>query len=159
GTGVGLVPAGGGCKGMLLRAREEESLLPPDGGVAPAKGPFPPVRRAFETIAYATVSTSAAEARRLGYLRPTDGVTLDRERLLYDARADAIALAEGGYTPLVPATIRLPGEGGRLALEQQVEVLRQTGKISAHDAVVGARLAYVLTGGDCSPLDDVGEQR
>jgi 3-hydroxyacyl-CoA dehydrogenase len=148
-TGVGLVPAGGGCKELLLRVREVE----------PAKGPFPPVRRAFETIAYATVSTSAAEARRLGYLRKTDGVTLDRERLLYDAKTDAIALAEGGYTPPVPATIRLPGEGGRLALEQQIEVLRQAGKISAHDAIVGARLAYVLTGGDCSPLDDVGEQR
>jgi 3-hydroxyacyl-CoA dehydrogenase len=148
-TGVGLVPAGGGCKELLLRAREVE----------PAQGPFPPVRRAFETIAYATVSTSAAEARRLGYLRKTDGVTLDREKLLYDAKADAIALAEGGYTPPVPATIRLPGEGGRLALEQQIEVLRQAGKISAHDAVVAARLAYVLTGGDCSPLDDVGEQR
>ncbi|HKC75686.1 MAG TPA: enoyl-CoA hydratase-related protein, partial [Chloroflexota bacterium] len=148
-TGVGLVPGGGGCKELLLRAREVE----------PAKGPFPPVRRAFETIAYATVSTSAAEARRLGYLRTTDGVTLDRERLLYDAKADALALAEGGYTPPVPATIRLPGAGGRLALEQQIEVLRQAGKISAHDAVVAARLAYVLTGGDCSPLDDVGEQR
>ena len=59
----------------------------------------------------------------------------------------------------MPATIRLPGAGGRLALEQQIEVLRQAGKISAHDAVVAARLAYVLTGGDCSPLDDVGEQR
>src|ERR671934_976183 len=148
-TGVGLVPAGGGCKELLLRARDVE----------PTKGPFPPVRRAFETIAYATVSTSATEARRLGYLRKTDGVTLDRERLLYDAKADAIALAESGYTPPVPATIRLPGEGGWLVLEQQIEVLRQAGKISAHDAVVGARLAYVLTGGDCSPLDDVTEQR
>ncbi|HEY8282968.1 MAG TPA: 3-hydroxyacyl-CoA dehydrogenase/enoyl-CoA hydratase family protein, partial [Chloroflexota bacterium] len=84
-TGVGLVPAGGGCKELLLRLR-----LGKEG-----HGPFPPARRAFETIAYATVSTSAAEARRLGFLGATDQISLDRERLLFDARADAISLAEG----------------------------------------------------------------
>ncbi len=147
-TGVGLVPAGGGCKEMLLRSRD----LVRDGG------PFPPVRHAFETIAFATVSTSAAEARRLGFLRASDGITLDRAHLLHDAKDDAIALAESGYTPPAPATLRLPGEGGRLALEQQIETLELAGKISAHDAVIGKKLAYVLTGGACGPLDDVSEQ-
>ena len=148
-TGIGLVPAGGGCKELLLRARDATR----DGG------PFPPVRHAFETIAYATVSTSAAEARKLGYLRPSDGITLDRQRLIADAKADAMALAEAGYAPPEPATIRLPGAGGRLALEQQIETLRAAGKISDHDAVVGQRLAYVLTGGEYTPLDDVTEQQ
>lgn len=148
-TGIGLLPGGGGCKELLLRARD----------ISAGHGPFPAVRQAMEVIAYATVSTSAAEARRLGFLRPTDGVTLDRERLLYDARADAIALAEGGYAPPAPAAVRLPGPGGRMVLEQQLDGLRLTGKISEHDALVGRKLAYVLTGGDCSPLEEIGEQR
>ena len=148
-TGVGLIPAGGGCKELLLRSRE----------IVADRGPFTPVRHAFETIAYATVSTSAAEALKLGYLRDTDGVTLDRARLLHDAKADALALAETAYAPPAPATLRLPGPGGRLAMEQQVDTLRQSGKISDHDAEIGRRLAHVLTGGNCSPLDDVTEQQ
>src|SRR5581483_2727950 len=148
-TGVGLIPAGGGCKELLLRARDSVK----------AKGPFPVVRQIAEVIAYATVATSAAGARRYGFLRPTDGITLDRERLLADAKADAIALAESGYQPPEPATIRLPGPGGRLVLEQQLEGLYQTGKISEHDFAVGRKLSYVLTGGECSPLEDVTEQR
>jgi 3-hydroxyacyl-CoA dehydrogenase len=147
-TGVGLIPAGGGCKELLLRARD----------LVPEKGPFPAVRFALEIIAYATVSTSAAEARRLGYLRRSDGISLDRERLLSDAKAAAIALAEGGYRAPEPATLRLPGVGGRLVLDQQLEGLRLAGKISEHDAVVTGKLAHVLCGGDCSPVTDVSEQ-
>jgi 3-hydroxyacyl-CoA dehydrogenase len=147
-TGVGLVPAGGGCKELLLRLR-----LGKEG-----HGPFPPARRAFETIAYATVSTSAAEARRLGFLGATDQISLDRERLLFDARADAISLAEGGYAAPEPASLLLPGTGGRLVLDQQIDGLRQTGKISEHDGIVAGKLAFVLTGGECSPVRPVAEQ-
>ncbi len=148
-TGVGLIPAGGGCKELLLRLR----------GQGQANGPFPPTRQAFETIAYATVSTSAAEARNLGFLRPDDQVSLDRDRLLFDARADALALAEAGYGPPQPETLCLPGQGGRLVLEQQIAGFRQAGAISEHDVVVARKLAYVLTGGECSPLEQVTEQR
>lgn len=148
-TGVGLVPAGGGCKELLLRLRR----------VGKAGGPFPPTRQAFETIAYATVSTSAAEARKLGFLQRADQISLDRERLLYDARADALSLAEGTYTPPQPETLTLPGPGGRLVLEQQIDGLRRAGTISDHDALVAGKLAYVLTGGECSPLDQVTEQQ
>ena len=147
-TGVGLVPAGGGCKELLHRL----------GRSGEGHGPFPPARRAFETIAYATVSTSAAEARTLGFLRGADRISLDRERVLFDARADAIALAESGYMPPEPASHLLPGIGGRLVLEQQVEGLRQTGKISEHDSIVASKLAFVLTGGECSPVRPVEEQ-
>jgi 3-hydroxyacyl-CoA dehydrogenase len=143
------VPAGGGCKELLLRLRR----------VGKAGGPFPPTRQAFETIAYATVSTSAAEARKLGFLQRADQISLDRERLLYDARADALSLAEGTYTPPQPETLTLPGPGGRLVLEQQIDGLRRAGTISDHDALVAGKLAYVLTGGECSPLDQVTEQQ
>ncbi|MGH2344375.1 MAG: 3-hydroxyacyl-CoA dehydrogenase family protein, partial [Chloroflexota bacterium] len=106
-TGVGLVPAGGGCKELLLRLRR----------LGKAGGPFPPTRQAFETIAYATVSTSAAEARKLGFLRGEDRISLDRERLLHDARADAVLLSQESYAPPQPETLSLPGQGGRLVLE------------------------------------------
>jgi 3-hydroxyacyl-CoA dehydrogenase len=151
-VGVGLVPAGGGCKEMLLRWQ----ALKREGG------PFAASRHVFEIVAVATVATSAANAQTLGFLRKSDAVTLDRERLLADAKADALSLAEkrdrGEWQPPAPPTLRLPGAGGRLVLEQQVENLRLQGKVSEHDALVASKLAYVLTGGDVSPLDDVTEE-
>jgi 3-hydroxyacyl-CoA dehydrogenase len=147
-AGAGLVPAGGGCKELLLR----------HGAASGKGGPFPAVRAAFETIALAKVSTSAEEARDLRFLRRDDPVSLDRERLLADAKADAIALAESGYTPPAPSELLLPGEGGRLVLEQQIDGFRQTGSISDHDVVVATKLAYVLTGGSASPVQRVPEQ-
>jgi 3-hydroxyacyl-CoA dehydrogenase len=147
-VGAGLVPAGGGCKELLLRYGAEKAR----------SGPFPPARSAFELIALARVSTSAEEARELRFLRRDDPITLDRSRLLAGARADAIALAEGGYTPPSPAMLRLPGEGGQLVLEQQIEGFRLAGTISEHDAIVAGKLARVLCGGDASPLQPVDEQ-
>jgi 3-hydroxyacyl-CoA dehydrogenase len=151
-VGVGLVPAGGGCKEMLLRWQ----------ALAREGGPFAAARHVFEIVAVATVATSAANAQALGFLRKSDAVTLDRERLLAEAKADALALADrrdqGTWQPPAPAKLRLPGPGGRLVLEQQVENLRLQGKVSEHDALVASKLAYVLTGGDISPLDEVTEQ-
>ena len=151
-VGAGVIPAGGGCKELLAR-------MP---GLSPERGPFPASRHAFEVIAVATVATSAADAVQYGFLGKSDGITLDRERLLADAKADALALAEartlGEWHPPVPPTFRLPGAGGRLALEQVVEGLRLQGKASEYDAVVAGKLAYVLTGGECSPLDTLTEQ-
>jgi len=152
-VGVGLIPAGGGCKEMLARWQ----------AMAPEKGPFAASRHAFEIIAVATVGTSAAEAVNLGFLRTSDNITIDRERLLADAKADALALAakkdRGEWRPPEPPTFRLPGPGGRLVLEQVVDNLRLQGKASAYDAVVASKLAYVLTGGECSPLDTLTEQQ
>jgi 3-hydroxyacyl-CoA dehydrogenase len=157
-VGVGLVPAGGGCKELLLRygADLETQLARKTGG------PFTPSRRAFEIISFATVSTSAVEAQEYRFLRKTDAITPNRELLLRDAKADAIRLAEaqaaGTWQPAKPTMMLLPGSGARLVLEQQIEGMLLTGKISQHDGVVGSRLARVLTGGDCSPVTPVTEQ-
>lgn len=158
-TGVGLVPAGGGCKELLLRygASLESQLAKKTGG------PFTPSRRAFEIIATATVSTSAVEAQELRFLRKSDTITTNRELLLRDAKADAIRLAEareaGKWQAAQPTMMILPGPGARLVLEQQIEGLLFTGKVSEHDAVVGRHLARVLTGGDCSPVTPITEQQ
>ena len=151
-VGVGVIPAGGGCKEMLARWQ----------GMTKEGGPFSASRHAFELLAVATVATSAFDAQQYGFLNKSDGITLDRERLLADAKADAIALAEakarGEWRPPVPPTFQLPGVGGRLVLEQVVEGLRLQGKASEHDAIVSGKLAFVLTGGNCSPLDTLSEQ-
>ncbi|TMB82368.1 MAG: 3-hydroxyacyl-CoA dehydrogenase, partial [Chloroflexi bacterium] len=158
-VGVGLVPAGGGCKELLLRygASLESQLAKKTGG------PFTPSRRAFEIIASATVSTSAVEAQELRFLRKSDSITINRDLLLRDAKADAIRLAEaqeaGKWQPAQPTMMILPGPGARLVLEQQIESLLFTGKISEHDAVVGRHLARVVTGGDCSPITPITEQQ
>ncbi len=155
-TGVGLIPAGGGCKELLLRhgASAEKA--------SKAGGPFNASRRAFEIIAVATVSTSAVEAQELRFLRKTDRISVSRDTLLRDAKADALQLAEahqaGKWQPTQPQMLLLPGPGARLVLEQQVEALLLTGKVSEHDAVIGNALARVLTGGDCSPVTPVTEQ-
>ncbi len=146
-VGVGLIPAGGGCKELLVRL---------------AGGPFTPSRRAFETIAFATVSTSATEAQELRFLRKSDAITVNRDLLLRDAKADALRLAEAReaskWQPTQPPMLLLPGPGARLVLEQQIENLLLTGKVSEHDAVIGRYLARVVTGGECSPVTPVTEQ-
>ena len=157
-VGLGLVPAGGGCKELLLRHGADVATQK----AGKTGGPFTPVRKAFETIAFATVSTSAVEAQELRFLRKTDAITVNRDLLLRDAKADAIKLADaqaaGKWQPAQPQQLLLPGAGARLVLEQQVEGLLITGKISEHDAIVARHLALVLTGGDCSPVEPVTEQ-
>lgn len=158
-VGVGLVPAGGGCKELLLRhgAGLTEQLARKTGGS------FTPARKAFETIAFASVSMSAAEAQSLRFLRKTDAVTVNRDLLLRDAKADALRLAEareaGTWKTPEPPQMLLPGPGARMVLEQQIDNLLQVEKISEHDAVVGRELARVLTGGECSPIAPLTEQQ
>jgi 3-hydroxyacyl-CoA dehydrogenase len=157
-VGVGLIPAGGGCKELLVRlgASLENQMARKTGG------PFTPSRRAFETIAFATVSTSAAEAQELRFLRKSDPITVNRDLLLRDAKADALRLAgareAGTWQPAQAPMLLLPGPGARMVLEQQIENLLLTGKVSEHDAVVGRHLARVVTGGECSPVTPVTEQ-
>lgn len=141
-TGVGLIPGWGGCKEMLARWQANPK--------AP-KGPMPAVGKAFETISVATVAKSAAEAMDHGFLRSTDGITMNRYRLLADAKARALSMVEG-YQPPQPATFRLPGETGRVALEMAVKGFRKLGKATPHDEVVAGKLAYVLSGGDAADV-------
>ena len=146
-VGVGIIPAWGGCKEMLIRW----TANPDRPG-----GPMPPVIKVFETIGMATVAKSAAEARDLLVLRPADGVTMNRDRLLADAKAKALALAED-YTPPEAPEVSLPGPTALAAMSMAVDGLRLGGKATAHDATIGKVLAGVLSGGDTDFLDTIGE--
>ncbi|MCL6251663.1 3-hydroxyacyl-CoA dehydrogenase NAD-binding domain-containing protein [Altererythrobacter sp. KTW20L] len=145
--GVGLIPGWGGCGEMLERWRAMPGM---------PKGPMPAVSKVFEIVSTATVAKSAAEAKELGFLRPTDGVTMNRDRLLADAKARALELAEG-YTPPEPPTFRLPGPGGKTALTLAVESFQSRGLATDYDGVVSGKLATVLTGGDTDPTEEVTE--
>ena len=148
-AGVGLIPAGGGCKEMICRAL---------GDVPDAVDPFPFVQQVFMTIAMGKVSMSAEEARAMGFLRPSDGVTLNRDYLLHDAKETALGLYRAGYRRPRPRTVRLPGRSGYATLRSALQQMRAAHQISDHDVVVGSKLAWVLCGGDISPQTRVGEQ-
>ena len=139
-VGVGLIPAGGGTKEMLGRAMDD----------APnATDLLVVVQPVFETIGFAKVSTSAAEARRLGFLRDVDAVTMNRERLAADAKARALERVREGYQrPLPRRSVRVGGEAVLSALKLGVHLAWRAGRISDHDALVGRKLANVLAGGD-----------
>jgi 3-hydroxyacyl-CoA dehydrogenase len=109
---------------------------------------FPLVRWTFETIARAQVSQSALEARRWGYLRDSDGITMNPDRLIQDAKEAARAMARLGYRSPLPARIRVVGQRGRAALESILYILASGGHITAYDALVGRKLAHVMAGGD-----------
>jgi 3-hydroxyacyl-CoA dehydrogenase len=153
-AGVGLIPAGGGAKEMLLRAIDTAAALaPPDPRDPPSRFAqsaelAAALKRVFETIALAKVSTSAAEARTLGLLAGSDRITMNRERLLLDAKTQAAALAAAGYAAPQPRTgIPAPGAGALAALETGVFLMGEAGYASEHDQKVARWAAYVLCGG------------
>ena len=147
-VGVGVIPGWGGCKEMLTRW----TTNPKRPG-----GPMPAVAKVFETISTAYVSTSAEEAREALFLRPSDGVTMNRDRLLADAKARALAMVAAGYEPPQPVELSLPGPSGRAALVMAVDGFRKSGKATPHDEVVAKRLATVLTGNDTDVTEKVTE--
>ena len=116
------------------------------------------LRRTFETIAMAKVSTSAAEARGLGLLLPADRITLNRERLLLDAREQAAALAQAGYIAPQPRMIPAPGLSALATLETGVYLMGEAGYASEHDQKVARWTAYILSGGRVTPGTMVSEQ-
>lgn len=147
-TAVGVVPAWGGCKELLARLSADPRLR---------RGPMPPVAAAFETIGLAKVAKSALEAKGLGFLRPTDGVTFSRDRLLADAKVKALDLVDG-YRPPEPVKLTLPGPAGKAALGLMLRDLRAKGEATAHDELVAGALAEVLTGSpEADPTEPVGE--
>jgi 3-hydroxyacyl-CoA dehydrogenase len=151
-VGVGLIPAGGGTKEMLARAMETSAR-----GEHPDV--LPEVQRVFETIGFAKVATSAPDARRIGYLRDGDGVTMNRDRLLEDAKAEAMALAHSYQPPRPRAAIRVGGESVQAALKLGVHLAWRAGRISDHDALIGRRLARILAGGDLVHPGTITEQQ
>jgi len=146
--GVGLVPGWGGCSEMLARWASHPAM---------PRGPMPATAKVFETVSTATVSRSAAQAKELLFLRPSDGVTMNRDRLLADAKARALQLAET-YTPPSPPTYKLGGEAARLAMESAAEDFRKRGTATTYDMVVASELAGVLSGGSADLIDEVSEQ-
>jgi len=150
-AGVGIVPGWGGCKEMLGRWTAAQNR---PGG--PPKGPMPPVIKSFETIAMAQVAKSAREAKDFQFLRAEDGIVMNRDRVLAQAKERALELAEN-YTPPEPYELNLPGPTGRTALDLGVRDFIKRGVASAHDGVIGGELARVLSGGDTDMLDFVTE--
>jgi 3-hydroxyacyl-CoA dehydrogenase len=162
-VGVGLLPGGGGCKEMLLRAI--------DGAVAARGGKgsgdalagsiemLEALKRAFETIATAKVATSAHEARGLGFLNDGDHITMNRERVLSDAKARALELVRAGYEPPIPRTdIPAPGENLLATLKMGVHMMRQADYVTDYEVKLGGKIAEVLCGGKVTPGTPVSEQ-
>ncbi|WP_242095758.1 3-hydroxyacyl-CoA dehydrogenase/enoyl-CoA hydratase family protein [Sphingomonas sp. CROZ-RG-20F-R02-07] len=146
--GVGLIPGWGG-NGEMLDRFARSPMMP--------KGPMPAVAKVFEMVSTAKVAKSAAEAREMMILRGGDGITMNRDRLLADAKAKALSLVEG-YAPPARPGYRLPGESGRAGIADVVRGFQARGIATAYDGVVGERLAQVLTGGDADLVDTVSEE-
>jgi 3-hydroxyacyl-CoA dehydrogenase len=152
-VGVGIIPAGCGTKEMLVRAMDS---IPHDMKDA---DPFPFVKRAFETIALAKVATSAEEARDLGFLSADDSVSMNRDRLIADAKKEVLALAASGYVqPQQRTDILALGNPALATLKLGVHMMKRAGYISDHDALIGEKLARILTGGDLNHSTQVSEQ-
>jgi 3-hydroxyacyl-CoA dehydrogenase len=151
-VGVGLIPAGGGTKELLARAMEAM----PD----PSQDVMPHVQRVFETIGFGKVATSAPHARQLGYMRDLDSLTMNRERVVADAKRTVLARAAAGYQPppLRPA-IPVGGPDVFAALALGIHLAHRAGRISDHDATIGRHLARVLTGGDVAHRTTLTEQQ
>jgi 3-hydroxyacyl-CoA dehydrogenase len=142
-VGVGLIPAGGGTKELLFRFTEE--LVPYEEA-----DPFEAVKRAFKLISTATTSASALEARKLGFLRDGDRISMNRAHLLADAKARVLELAPDYVAP-APRTIRALGREAMGNLEYAVWAAHEAKQITPHEVVIGQKLAYVLAGGDGPP--------
>lgn len=145
-VGVGLIPGWGGCKEMLLR----------HVGSEPAT--MPAISKAFETIALAKVAGSAEEARDLKILHEGDTITMNRARVLADAKAKCLKMAEN-FVQDTPKTIRLPGATAKVALSMAVDDMALKGKATPHDVVVCKALATVLSGGDTDISESLTEQQ
>jgi 3-hydroxyacyl-CoA dehydrogenase len=161
-VGVGLLPGGGGCKEMLLRAVDSAAASRGKGSGEALAGSvemMEAMKKAFETIATAKVATSAHEARDLGFVSDADRITMNRERVLSDAKARALELARAGYEPPVPRTdIPAPGESLLAALKIGVYLMRQGDFITDYEVKLGGKIAEVLCGGNVTPGTPVSEQ-
>lgn len=157
-VGVGLLPGGGGCKEMTLRAIDKASHIRPHGRGESVEL-MEAMKQAFEMVAMAKVSTSAFEARDLGFLGSGDDITMNRERVLSDAKERALELAREGYRPPSPrADIPAPGESILATLKLGAHIMRQGEFISDHELKIAGKVAEVLCGGNVTPGTLVSEQ-
>jgi 3-hydroxyacyl-CoA dehydrogenase len=156
--GVGLLPGGGGCKEMLLRAVDSAESIRP-GGRGESVELMEAMKRAFETIATAKVATSAHEARAFGFLSSSDRITMNRERVLTDAKSRALELFRSGYEPPQPRIdIPAPGENILAALKMGVHLMRQGDYITEYEVKLATKIAEVLCGGNVTSGTPVSEQ-
>ena len=147
---AGLVPGAGGNGELLARLRADKRM---------PRGPIPAVAKLLETVTNVTVSKSAAEAKEIGFLRETDGVTMNRYRLLADAKARALAVVAGYKPPAPPEFTWMPGRSGQALARGMVHAFRQRGLALPHDEVVNLALAEVVCGGDADLTDTLTEQQ
>lgn len=163
-AGIGVIPGWGGCKELLLRhiAAGEAAQKAIHAGKKPeflmTGGPMGPISKTFEYISMAKVAGSAAEAQEMLILNSKSRISMNRRRVLADAKSLALELAQN-YAPPEPRTVKLPGESGFLALHMAVENFRKSGKATPHDETVSLALARVLTGGDTDITAEVTEQQ
>ena len=158
-TGVGLIPAGGGCKELIIR-NTEHLFEVQKGGIYPKQIELMPfVARVFETIAMSKVATSGPEAVKMGFFRPTDQMTVNRDYLIEDAKKTVTAMNMEGYTPPRPRDeIRVAGEDTLAMIKLALWTMHESGYITDHDVTVSQKLAYVLCGGNVLADTKVSEQ-
>ena len=149
-VGVGLIPAGGGCKELTLRASQQ--ALTPDSDLQPA------LNHIFETVGMAKVSTSAHQAKKLGYLRSSDRIVANQDYQIYEAKQAVLRMAQAGYEPIREEKIRVVGSEGKAVLQLGAIGMRESGYISDHDLLIAKKLAHVLAGGDLPAGTYVSEQ-
>jgi len=163
-VGVGLLPGGGGLKEMLLRAVDSATTLREGtrgapGGLTESVELLEAMKKAFESVATGKVATSAHEARRLGFVSDRDGITMNRDRLLSDAKAKALELLRAGYEPPVARQkIPAPGENVLATLKMGVYLMRQGDHITEYEVKLGNKIAEVLCGGNVTPGTPLSEQ-
>lgn len=147
-AGVGLLPAGGGCKEFALRSAQQAL----DGD------PFPWLKKYYQTIAMAELAKSGEQGKELGFLRPSDTIIMNRFELLHVAKLQALALAEAGYRPpLRSSAIPVAGNTGIATIKSTLVNMREGEFISEHDNLIGEKIAYVMCGGDLTPGSYVDE--
>ena len=151
-VGVGLIPGGGGNM-MLLRNLYGQFATDRDFD------PLPFLKKLFLTIGTAKVATSAEEAREMGFLSRQDGITLNRDLLLADAKARVLGLADSGFRPPRPTHFRLPGRSGAATIDMMLYDMELNNQISPYDRHIGQKLGQVLSGGDVSAFTPVSETR
>ena len=149
-VGVGLIPAGGGTKELLARAMD---------GAGASADPLPLVQRVFETIGFAKVSTSGPDAKRVGYLREADSISMNRDHLKQDAKAIALGRVPEYVRPQPRAAVRVGGRNLFATLKLGVHLAWRGGRISDHDALIGRKLAWILAGGDLPQAGVMTEQQ
>ncbi len=152
-VGVGLIPAGCGTKELTMRAMDRAKATPD-------ADPLAFLKSAFELIAMGKVATSAQEARSFGILRDSDAVTMNGDRLIADAKQEVLNLAASGYVqPVERNDIMVLGEQGQAAMKIAIHMMLKGGFISEHDALIGRKLARIMSGGDLNHTSFVSEQR